>query len=285
MTHKERIAWILAFQKVFKRSKERVAPVLPASKKQAEFSEKEASEARPAIIRRSMSIVDQAEGSKAKQTTIRYRNDNVRMQNFYNNTAKLIFSKLMPLTKERQVSPKTELPTAKLDHRLLLKHIVARALKQRQVHSEHLTSTSPLLSAETLGSASLGKKSFAPEQARPVVQSSQKNGSRKITSAVIHQHVESSFNRQSRDLDEPDLDGALPKTLNDERPSLDEEATIEQKQTGSSPKAFASTLHLDGTSLGRWAVQHLERVLSKPSSGITGIDPRATIPRSQVAPF
>ncbi len=45
------------------------------------------------------------------------------------------------------------------------------------------------------------------------------------------------------------------------------------------------TLHLDGAALGRWAVQHLERALSKPINGITGIDPRATVPRGFVSPF
>jgi hypothetical protein len=46
-----------------------------------------------------------------------------------------------------------------------------------------------------------------------------------------------------------------------------------------------STLHIDGSALGRWAVQHLERTLGKPATGMTGVDPRATIPRSRVAPF
>ena len=45
------------------------------------------------------------------------------------------------------------------------------------------------------------------------------------------------------------------------------------------------TLHLDGAALGRWAEQHLERSLGRPTSGMTGIDPRATLPRSRVAPF
>jgi hypothetical protein len=37
--------------------------------------------------------------------------------------------------------------------------------------------------------------------------------------------------------------------------------------------------------LGRWAIDHLERTLSKPASGMTGVDPRAMIPRSRVSPF
>jgi hypothetical protein len=47
----------------------------------------------------------------------------------------------------------------------------------------------------------------------------------------------------------------------------------------------AVTLHLDGSALGRWAVDHLGRVLAKPAKGMTGVDPRATIPRSRVSPF
>jgi hypothetical protein len=46
-----------------------------------------------------------------------------------------------------------------------------------------------------------------------------------------------------------------------------------------------STLHIDGSALGRWTVQHLERALGKPATGMTGVDPQATIPRSRVAPF
>lgn len=46
-----------------------------------------------------------------------------------------------------------------------------------------------------------------------------------------------------------------------------------------------SMLHIDGSALGRWAVQHLERTLGKPSTGMTGVDPRAALPRSRVAPF
>ncbi len=46
-----------------------------------------------------------------------------------------------------------------------------------------------------------------------------------------------------------------------------------------------STLHLDGAALGRWAIQHLERALGKPATGMTGVDPRASTPRSRVAPF
>jgi hypothetical protein len=54
-----------------------------------------------------------------------------------------------------------------------------------------------------------------------------------------------------------------------------------------SPKGQSSiqTLYLDGSALGRWAIQHLERALAKPTSGMTGIDPRAAIPRSRVAPY
>jgi hypothetical protein len=47
----------------------------------------------------------------------------------------------------------------------------------------------------------------------------------------------------------------------------------------------ASTVHLDGATLGQWAIQHLERVLAKPSAGMTGVDPRASLPRGRVSPF
>jgi hypothetical protein len=44
-------------------------------------------------------------------------------------------------------------------------------------------------------------------------------------------------------------------------------------------------IHIDGSVLGRWAVQHLERALGKPATGMTGVDPRASPPRSHVSPF
>jgi hypothetical protein len=47
----------------------------------------------------------------------------------------------------------------------------------------------------------------------------------------------------------------------------------------------AATVHLDGSALGRWAIQHLERSLSKPANGMTGVDPRAGAPRGRVSPF
>lgn len=50
-------------------------------------------------------------------------------------------------------------------------------------------------------------------------------------------------------------------------------------------KRAVSTLHIDGSALGRWAVQYLERSLGKPTMGMTGVDPRASVPRSRVAPF
>jgi hypothetical protein len=46
-----------------------------------------------------------------------------------------------------------------------------------------------------------------------------------------------------------------------------------------------STLHIDGSALGQWAIQHLERALGRPATGMTGVDPRTTLPRSRVAPF
>lgn len=46
-----------------------------------------------------------------------------------------------------------------------------------------------------------------------------------------------------------------------------------------------TTVHIDGSALGRWTIQHLERALGKPATGMTGVDPRASPPRSRVSPF
>jgi hypothetical protein len=46
-----------------------------------------------------------------------------------------------------------------------------------------------------------------------------------------------------------------------------------------------TTLHIDGTELGRWTIEHLSRALARPAMGMTSIDPRAIVPRSRVSPF
>jgi hypothetical protein len=67
-------------------------------------------------------------------------------------------------------------------------------------------------------------------------------------------------------------------------PPADQDGTAESNQPKRS-RPTISTLHIDGSALGRWTVQHLERTLGKPAMGMTGVDPRASIPRSRVAPF
>lgn len=54
----------------------------------------------------------------------------------------------------------------------------------------------------------------------------------------------------------------------------------QQRKTSS-----AATVHIDGSALGQWAIRHLERSLGKPTTGMTGVDPRASLPRSRVSPF
>jgi hypothetical protein len=56
-------------------------------------------------------------------------------------------------------------------------------------------------------------------------------------------------------------------------------------ESGSRATRQTSTVHIDGSVLGRWAIQHLERALGRPPIGMTGVDPRASAPRSRVSPF
>lgn len=67
-----------------------------------------------------------------------------------------------------------------------------------------------------------------------------------------------------------------------EAPDLD--APAQGAQQPKQPPS-ASTLHIDGAALGRWTVQHLARTLGKPTTGMTGVDPRAVMPRSRIQPF
>jgi hypothetical protein len=64
----------------------------------------------------------------------------------------------------------------------------------------------------------------------------------------------------------------------------DRDRTVDSEQFQRTRSAV-STIHIDGSALGRWTVQHLERALGRPATGMTGVDPRSTIPRSRVAPF
>ncbi len=58
-----------------------------------------------------------------------------------------------------------------------------------------------------------------------------------------------------------------------------------QLHKASSSSSSSAVIHIDGSVLGRWAIQHLERSLGKPPTGMTGVDPRASKPRSRVSPY
>lgn len=64
-----------------------------------------------------------------------------------------------------------------------------------------------------------------------------------------------------------------------------ETSATKAEADGSPTMSSRSTLHIDGHALGRWTIQHLERVLGRPSAGITGVDPRASAPRTRISPF
>jgi hypothetical protein len=64
-----------------------------------------------------------------------------------------------------------------------------------------------------------------------------------------------------------------------------EPVTSDQDAKGQQRLPSTSTLHIDGAALGRWTVQHLARALGKPTTGMTGVDPRVTLPRTRVQPF
>ncbi len=91
-----------------------------------------------------------------------------------------------------------------------------------------------------------------------------------------------------RDRDSRPLDGQVEFARTGQK-TVDRESGVADEPIGEDAGrhrgAGASTLHLDGSALGRWAIDHLERTLSKPASGMTGVDPRAMIPRSRVSPF
>jgi hypothetical protein len=96
--------------------------------------------------------------------------------------------------------------------------------------------------------------------------------------------------------DEGSLRARPPPT--DEQFGLNEFAiqasqNVQESRTGTSGyqpqlrKASSSSamIHVDGSVLGRWAIQHLERALGRRPTGMTGVDPRASVPRSRVSPF
>ena len=73
--------------------------------------------------------------------------------------------------------------------------------------------------------------------------------------------------------EEPDGQAAPQEAAN--RPGV--------KNPSSSPRT--GKLHLDGATLGRWTTDHLTRSLAGSPTGMTGIDPRVSAPRSRLSPF
>ncbi len=76
---------------------------------------------------------------------------------------------------------------------------------------------------------------------------------------------------------------AGPGQLQPETPAAALPTENGQDQAGG--QSQGGTLYLDSSALGRWASQHLEHVLSRVPTGMTGIDPRASNPRGLVSPF
>ena len=107
-------------------------------------------------------------------------------------------------------------------------------------------------------------------------------------SAVRNWQVMNLFNAHETSVSPPDAANQSGEAR--ERASNPDSDPIRQKSTvgndGRQPRqSGASTLHIDGAALGRWALQHLERTLGRPANGMTGVDPRAITPRTRVAPF
>jgi hypothetical protein len=80
-----------------------------------------------------------------------------------------------------------------------------------------------------------------------------------------------------------DLDGFANKASHIGQEGQQGASGYQPQQRKASPSA--TTIHIDGSVLGRWAIQHLEQTLGKPATGMTGVDPRANPPRSRVSPF
>jgi hypothetical protein len=81
-------------------------------------------------------------------------------------------------------------------------------------------------------------------------------------------------------------DGGLEHSPAPESRPASDDIHIDAQSDQQQPKPpTVSTVHIDGSALGRWAIQHLERTLAKPPSGMTGVDPRASLPRGRVSPF
>jgi hypothetical protein len=69
------------------------------------------------------------------------------------------------------------------------------------------------------------------------------------------------------------------------QPAPDAPGYPSEGATESRKAAQTATIHIDGSVLGRWTTQHLERVLGRPATGMTGVDPRSSAPRSRISPF
>jgi hypothetical protein len=105
--------------------------------------------------------------------------------------------------------------------------------------------------------------------------------SRRARSFASHQRTDTLLRAN------PPKDTADRKQFADEstQPESNGSGDAFDDKSGTDKIPRTSTIHIDGSVLGRWAIQHLERVLGKPATGMTGVDPRASPPRSRVSPF
>ena len=284
MTHKERIGWFLTLQQVVKRLKNRVAPPMPVLKRQSKLSDGGTLENALVILRQGMSLLDSSKILVPARITSLYYRDKVPTPISSNASVKSASSTPISMAKEYRTPLKTLQQSTKLDHRSFVTPTFGHDLKRHWARVEQLTDIRRLSPAMTAGFADFTKKAFAPGQAHPLLPLYVNGEPQKTTQLTDHSRIESIFSGRLSKMNRLDLEHPFPDNLNPV-PVQKRETAVDQDQPSLGSNASASTVHLDGSSLGRWATQHLERVLSKPPSGITGVDPRATVPRSRVTPF
>ena len=283
MTHKERIEWFLTLQQVVKRSKNHATPPVPILKKQLKQAKLKNLENALVILHQTMLLINHSKALPAAQMTSSSNQDKARTP-ILNSRLRSAFSMPLAMVKEYHTQPKASQLATKLDHRYSVIPTIRHELKRYWTSVEQLSAIQKPLSTTMAGRVSTTKKTLAPKNFYLSSPMYANNDQIKATILPDHSNIKLTHITQQSQVNKLVHEHSSSNNLNTTTIQKRDTA-VDQYQSSVGSNAFASMLYLDGASLGRWATQHLERVLSKPPSGMTGVDPRATVPRGRVGPF
>lgn len=284
MTQRERIAWYLRLQELSKISKNRIAPATVTLKKRMKSLGETNSASALFIPRPPVPFVSRSKMLTPQAGTLYHRDKALAHRSNSNRTIAGSPISLLPGRHPRE-SPANLHVITKQDDRFIVMHSHGRYQKRSQVLPGQPASSQRLSAATTMELTNFTNQSYAPAGTYSPPSQHVNDDPLELPPFTTGNNTEMMPHRRNLQAIGSNFDRSSAGRLSAIPPTQEKETAANLNQASSGSNAAASTLHLDGSSLGRWAIQHLERVLSKPPSGMTGVDPRATVPRSRVAPF